>query len=307
MKNNYIYPIKVVSNKTGLTTHAIRAWEKRYSTIEPGRTNTNRRLYCEKDIQRLIILAKLTQAGYSIGTIANLKTEELENLLFDYEKGKVPTSLQLNSQTNKYLLQGTQAIEDLDEKRLDEVLSRASVDLSQPDLIQQVFVPLIKQLGENWKNGTLRIYHEHLSSSVIRTFLSNLRISHRAAPNASNIIVATPKGQMHELGALLVAAVAAAEGWRVTYLGPNLPIEEIAAAVSQSDSVVLALSLVYPPDDPIVHEELTKILKLIPEKTKIFVGGNAVNSYSNTLESINAIIFNDFEKLRKELKELSEK
>jgi methanogenic corrinoid protein MtbC1 len=301
MDSEYIYPIKVVVNKTGITAHVIRAWEKRYSAIEPGRTDTNRRLYCEDDIHRLELLGKLTKAGHSIGTIAKLPTEELEKLLNVIKESsdtRIPTT-QIDK--DLYLTNALRAIDDLDEKRLEEILSRASVHLSQPELIQKVIVPMIRNIGDSWKNGSIRIYQEHLASAVIRTFLGNLTGSFKVEENAPQILIATPIGQMHELGALLVASAAASEGWRVTYLGPNLPSEEIAAAVKQNKPRALALSLVYPPDDPNVNIEITKLEKYLNDDTIIYVGGNSAESYNKTLSKINAKQISDLNDFRNEL------
>jgi methanogenic corrinoid protein MtbC1 len=301
MNSEYIYPIKVVVNKTGITAHVIRAWEKRYAAIEPGRTDTNRRLYCENDIYRLKLLAELTKAGHSIGTIAKLPTEDLEKLI-DEIRGNGRSILSDETRNmDSYLTGSLQAIEDLDEKRLEEILSRASVHLSQPELLQRVLVPMIKNIGDNWKNGSMRVYHEHLASSVIKTFLTNLRGAYKVEQNAPEIIIATPIGQMHELGALLVASAAASEGWKVTYLGSNLPAEEIAAAVQQNKPRALALSLVYPPDDPKVNVELSKLAKYLNKDTIIYVGGNSAESYSKTLSSIKAIVLFDLNTFRNQL------
>ena len=190
MNNEYIYPIKVVADKTGLTAHVIRAWEKRYSAIEPGRTDTKRRLYSEKDIHRLTLLGKITKAGYNIGSIANLPLEALEKLAG--EGKRISQSDSGNNKTNYYLTAGLQCIEDLDEKRLEENLLRASVDMSQPTLMEELLIPLIKRIGDNWKSGSLRIYHEHLVSAVIKTFLSNLRSAYKADPGSPQLIIATP-------------------------------------------------------------------------------------------------------------------
>ena len=307
MDPEYIYPIKVVVNKTGITAHVIRAWEKRYSAIEPGRTDTNRRLYCEDDIHRLELLGKLTKAGHSIGTIAKLPTGELEKLIGEtkeYTSEIIPAG---KSNKGLYLSSGLQAIEDLNEKRLEEILSRASVDFSQPELIQEIIVPMIKSIGDNWKNGRMRIYQEHLASAVIQTFLANLTGAFKVEQNAPKIIIATPIGQMHELGALLVASAAASEGWRVTYIGSNLPAEEIAAAVKQSRPRALALSLVYPPDDPKINVELTKIAKHLGKDTAIYVGGNSVESYNKTLSKIKANVISDLNEFRNELVKIRKK
>ena len=75
------YPIKVAVRRTGLTSHAIRVWEKRYSAVTPVRTPTNRRLYSEADIERLHLLRRATLAGHSIGQIAGLPIDDLRALV----------------------------------------------------------------------------------------------------------------------------------------------------------------------------------------------------------------------------------
>ena len=307
MNEEYIYPINVVVNKTGLTAHVIRAWEKRYNAIEPGRTDTNRRLYREKDIYRLKLFSKLTKSGHSISTVANLTTEDLEKLVNENEEKLDTNSKREIWNKNSFLSAGMQSIEDLDEKRLEEILSLASVELSQPELIQEVLIPMIRKIGDNWKTGSLRIYQEHLASEVIKTFLANLRSGFKVEKNAPQIIIATPIGQMHELGALLAASAAISEGWRVTYLGSNLPAEEIAAAVQYSKPKALALSLVYPPDDPKINNELLKLSRHLNNGTTLFVGGHSAESYAETLAGINAHLLLDINDFRNELVKIRKK
>ena len=71
------HSIKAVSRKTGLSAHVIRVWERRYKAVQPSRTGTNRRLYSEADVERLGLLKQATQAGHSIGTIADLPVDRL--------------------------------------------------------------------------------------------------------------------------------------------------------------------------------------------------------------------------------------
>ena len=78
------------------------------------------------------------------------------------------------------------------------------------------------------------------------------------------LVVATPAGQIHELGALLVGAAAANLGWHVTYLGASLPAAEIAGAARQNRARAVALSLVYPEDDPRLEGELTRLRESLP-------------------------------------------
>ena len=79
------HPIRVVARRTGLTPHVIRAWEKRYGAVTPHRTETNRRLYSQEDVERLTLLRRSTLLGRSIGQIAKMSTEELRRLVGEDE------------------------------------------------------------------------------------------------------------------------------------------------------------------------------------------------------------------------------
>lgn len=79
------HPIRVAARRTGLSPHVIRAWEKRYGAVTPHRTETNRRVYSQEDVQRLSLLRRSTLLGRSIGQIAKLSTEELRRLVAEDE------------------------------------------------------------------------------------------------------------------------------------------------------------------------------------------------------------------------------
>ena len=77
------HSIKFAARKSGLTPHVIRVWEKRYDAVSPNRTDTNRRLYSEAEIERLTLLKTATHGGHSIGNIARLPIEKLKALVGD--------------------------------------------------------------------------------------------------------------------------------------------------------------------------------------------------------------------------------
>ena len=81
------HPIKAVARRTGLSAHVIRIWEKRYGAVQPERTDTNRRLYSEEQIERLSLLRDITQSGHSIGPVATLPTEKLRQLAAEATDG----------------------------------------------------------------------------------------------------------------------------------------------------------------------------------------------------------------------------
>ncbi|HKO50414.1 MAG TPA: MerR family transcriptional regulator [Polyangiaceae bacterium] len=75
------YRIGDVARYVGVSTHALRAWERRYGTVEPHRTPGGSRLYDAAQIDRLKTLKDLTNYGHSIGEVARLSLEELKRLL----------------------------------------------------------------------------------------------------------------------------------------------------------------------------------------------------------------------------------
>jgi DNA-binding transcriptional MerR regulator len=75
------YRIGDVARFVGVSTHALRAWERRYSTVEPQRTPGGSRLYDAAQIERLKTLKELTDYGHSIGEVARMSLAELQRLL----------------------------------------------------------------------------------------------------------------------------------------------------------------------------------------------------------------------------------
>jgi methylmalonyl-CoA mutase cobalamin-binding domain/chain len=111
------------------------------------------------------------------------------------------------------------------------------------------------------------------------------------------MVVVTPLGQLHELGAAMVAAAARDMGWRVFYLGANLPATDIAGAAIQHKANAVALSIVFPGDDSELPKELEYLKKLLPPETDLLVGGRASSSYASTLKKIGSIWASDLDEL----------
>lgn len=250
--------IKAVTLRTGLTAHVIRIWEKRYGAVKPVRTGTNRRLYSGEQIERLSLLRDVTKSGHSIGNVANMPTEQLRELLKESRASnrKAPRKKSTITTPEAYFDECITAVKELDSHSLEETLKEAMLELGTQNLLQRVIAPLMHAIGELWSVGTLTAAHEHFASAIIRVFLGHAAKQFTANNNAPVIVIATPTGQIHEMGALLVGAAAANLGWHVTYLGASLPAAQIAGAARQKKARVVALSLVYPSYDPQIVDEL---------------------------------------------------
>jgi DNA-binding transcriptional MerR regulator/methylmalonyl-CoA mutase cobalamin-binding subunit len=304
--NNAQYPIQLVARLTGLSAHVIRIWEQRYRAVEPQRTATKRRLYSQRDIERLNLLRDLTQAGHSIGQVAQLPTDQLGQLVAGSTnlQARAPRVTGEAPDSVSFIDECVAAVKALDGHALDNALHRAATALGCLGLLQRVVAPLTQTLGDSWRDGTLTAAHEHFATAAIRVFLGNLAKPFGAMDNAPVLVVATPAGQVHELGALLVGATAANLGWQVTYLGASLPAAEIAGAAQQRQARAVALSLVYPEDDPRLEGELRLLRRSLPGEVKLLVGGRAMSAYHEALEKVGALPIKNLAQLGANLDQL---
>lgn len=299
------HTIKAVSTRTGLSPHVIRIWERRYGAVDPERTDTNRRLYSDGDVERLILLRKATLAGESIGQIANLSTEELAGMVNGIRSVSTPMDEPLSTETEEdYVERAVKAVTNFDAEMLERILLQASVALGQPRLIDGVIQPLLIAVGDRWQRGEIKVAHEHLASAVIRTVLGNLLSQSAPDDNAPILLATTLSGQMHELGALMAAATAASAGWNVMYLGPNMPAEDIASAARRRETRAVVISLVYPDDDPRVTNELSRLRRLLDPRIELLVGGRASESYKNIIEQNGGVHITGLEHLFEKLASL---
>lgn len=290
MKESH-HSLRVVTQRTGLSTHVVRIWEKRYGAVKPKRTGTNRRLYSDAEIERLTLLRLATVAGHGIGSIANLPLERLKVLVAKAEPGGLDHSGagKLLSLSESFQESALTAVKQMDARCFEEALQRALIALGHQGLLRQVIAPLAQTIGELWRTGEVTAAHEHFLSASLKVFLGQVAKQFATPDHAPGIIVATPAGQLHELGALMVNTAAAHLGWRTIYLGTSLPAAEIAGAAAHNRVNAVALSLVYPEDDPNLPQELMNLRRFLPEQIKILTGGRAALAYRETLKRIGAI------------------
>jgi MerR family transcriptional regulator, light-induced transcriptional regulator len=279
------YTIRTVSSMTGLSQYTIRAWERRHHILNPSRTESNRRVYSDSDVSRLQLLRQTVEAGHSIGQASQLTNDELRELTAFSMPEEAQVSHQREGDDSQHLLDiGIAALNRLDEDAFRDALARGTTFLGALGFIENLILPLLSHIEHRWMEKSISIAQEHMASAVLRTVLEQLRTSIPAPTNSSRLLVTTPKGQMHELGALITSVIAGLESWNVTYLGPNLPAAEIAGAIRQSGAQAVALSLVYPMDDPDIENELLLLRRLLGDSFPILVGGRAASGYLTAVQ-----------------------
>jgi methanogenic corrinoid protein MtbC1 len=304
------YSISTVAKRSGVKTELVRAWERRYQAVTPTRTTGGHRVYTDQDIARLTLLYQATTHGHSISRIAHYSLDDLKKLL-QAEGAAMPAKLipitpgyPAKAVAEEYVQKCYTAVIAFDGRTLESHFENAIADLGIQNFIEDLLDPLFTLIGERWKTGELRPVHEHLASSIIRSLIYLLRNNAPCSPGAPKMVVTTPVGQLHELGALLAAIIAELKGWQVTYLGANLPAEEIAAAAKFTDAAAITISISSCTDDNVVPKELRRLRKLVGSEAAVIVGGRAAPYYEAILNEVGVVKIQNFAHFRSYLDEL---
>lgn len=293
MKIDNKYNIKAVSLITGISVHTIRAWERRYSALTPERTDTNRRLYAEFEIEKLSLLAEAIKKGHTISNIANYSIDELKELIGKKSETQITKDFQIENSFVPLIDKSIIFIKGFDKDGFEKILMNVSINYSRQKMLTGFIIPLLHEIGDLWSKGEFRIIHEHFATAIIRTFLGNLINSNSNSKDSPKMITTTLEGFTHELGALIAAIYAIDFGWNTIFLGANLSAEEISAAIKENNASAVLISMVYPNDNPYAGSQLIKLRKYIGNNLTVILTGHAAPSYKIFIEEIGAsLIYN---------------
>lgn len=279
-----LYPMRLVTKLTGLSADTIRAWERRYGAIEPRRSAGNTRRFSAEDVRRLVLLREATARGHAISSVAKLGVEELEALVgpprdreareatLGPEMARPASSAADTGGPGRGLselrLEYLEAVGRFDARGAYEILMRAATFLDRRELVFEVVLPIVREVGARWSRGQLGVAQEHMVTSQLRSVLSSMLRFAPPASDATQVLLTTPSGHRHELGILVAALLAASRGIDPLYLGPDLPADEIhwAVKMSRARAVVLSIARDVAPAEaqeiPVLVEQLTRSVEV---------------------------------------------
>jgi methylmalonyl-CoA mutase cobalamin-binding subunit len=251
------HPIGVAAERTGLSPDVLRVWERRYGAVRPRRTDGRQRWYTDAEIERLRLLHQATLAGRSIRQVVSLSTDALARLVDEDTAGRLrapkatpappavaPGSPALGAATcPATVARGMEKAVVYDADGLDGVLRHALGTLGLPVFVESVAQPLLHQVDTDFQAGRLTAAQAHLVAGAVRRFTITGMQCLAPASSAARVVVAALPGARCEASALFVAAGAMSAGWRVTYLGVDLPAADIARTARATDARAVAVSV----------------------------------------------------------------
>jgi len=152
--------------------------------------------------------------------------------------------------------------------------------LSPREIISNILVPAMRRVGELYEKGEYFIPELVASAEAFRASMDVLRPHIKGSsdvPVTGVAVFGTVRGDIHELGKNLAAAVFEAEGFQVIDLGVDVPPEKFAEAVEKYNADVVGMSALMTTtmlEQRNVIEELKK--RGIREKVIVIAGGAPV-------------------------------
>ena len=292
-------PIGAVSRRTGLSQDVLRVWERRHAAVQPKRSADGNRVYDEADVARLKLLKRATESGFAIGRVAAMSADQLDELLRDAAPAVTsPDRIQPDAEMAEII----DAVEAMNGARVNELLMRSVVTRGAEGFVKDLLPALLHRTGDLWEDGTICPAHEHLLSANLQHMLGWTMAQLSVPADAPVLVASTPSGQRHEMGALMCGVLAASRGWRVEYIGPDLPSPDIAVAVVASRAKAVALSVVHHTSADSLLKEMQLLRNGIGAEPTIFVGGREAWRHRKTLADAGVVPLNSLDDFVQHLK-----
>jgi DNA-binding transcriptional MerR regulator len=219
------YTIAQAERLTGIKAHTLRIWERRYDFLVPERTETNIRYFSDAQLRKLINVSILLKNNYRISSIAGMSEDLIHS--------KVVEFLGLEDTENEEVIKALiLSMLIMDEGEFNRIFSRLVLRSGLMLTITDVIYPFLGQVGVLWGTNKVLPAQEHFISNLIRQkIISSMESLPQPGENAGKIIFFLMEQETHEIGLLLGAYLAKDLGWKVYYLGQNVPSEDIAMTV----------------------------------------------------------------------------
>jgi DNA-binding transcriptional MerR regulator/methylmalonyl-CoA mutase cobalamin-binding subunit len=273
------FPMRTVSAITGVNPVTLRAWERRYGLIVPTRTAKGHRIYSQNDIDLINRILGLLDRGISIGQASH-----------SLGKNTVESAARQQEQDNPWLAYQERAIDAVvhfDENRLDSIYNQALALYPIDIVTERLLIPVLITLGKRWEDAEGSISEEHFFGAFMRNKLG-ARFHHRHKKiSGKKLLVCCLPGEHHEIGVMLFSLAAHDHGYRLVYLGPNMPLQELATTARRAGCDAIVLSGSVTPQKALLARELPRLVN--DAGCPVFMGGASSVRCSDAIEQAGAV------------------
>lgn len=240
-----VYNTRAVVQRTGVPADTFRAWERRYGLPHPERTAGNQRLYSERDVATISWLRDQTRLGLAISqAVALYRNAERTTPRRSPEDGAVASggTPRTSDPFERFRTEIVDALAGFDAAEAERIVEEAVAIASVERVCLHVLQPVLVEFGDRWERGDIPVSAEHFATSFVLRKIGALFNLSRPDVGRGPLVAACIEGELHEVGLLLTCLLLSRRGYRVIYLGANLPVADLVQTIVQLRPPMVLLS-----------------------------------------------------------------
>jgi MerR family transcriptional regulator, light-induced transcriptional regulator len=218
------FTIKDLESLSGIKAHTIRIWEQRYNFLKPKRTDTNIRCYTNEELKTVLNVALLNKYGFKLCHIDLMKPDEI--------CAKVLSLGGAEAEQERVVNELVRDMVDMETEKFEAALNKYIIDNGIEETMLRIVFRFLEKIGILWQTGHIMPAQEHFVSNIIRQKL--IVAIDSAEPSGTinkKILLFLPEKEHHELGLLFLYYLLKVKGAKVTYLGANVPMDDVENVV----------------------------------------------------------------------------
>ncbi len=268
-----IFSIKDLENLSGIKAHTIRIWEKRYNILEPMRTETNIRFYDLASLQRLLNITLLHNHGYKISKISKIPPENIPTMVREIISDKSAKHHAINA----FKI----AMMNFDQALFFNTYNRLLAEKSFREVFNDVFIPLMNEIGLLWQTDTITPAHEHFITYLIKQkVLINTEKLQILLPKYTDkvFVLYLPLNEIHELGLMYLNYEIIFSGYKTIFLGESVPVDSLRHLKKYFENIVYVSYLTVEPNKEEINDYIKKIkMEVLDDNSEIWLLGRMVD------------------------------
>lgn len=145
-----------------------------------------------------------------------------------------------------------------------------------PGIYRDLLQPVQYEVGRLWEQNRMTVAEEHMATAVTQAVMAQL-YQHLEIPEETRgrAVITGVQGELHQIGANMVADVLEADGWGARFLGTQLPHRDVLRIIDDHESQLLGVSATILYNLPAAAALIESVRKEFGSGLRIIVGGAA--------------------------------
>ncbi|MEX2048669.1 MAG: cobalamin-dependent protein [Gemmatimonadota bacterium] len=172
---------------------------------------------------------------------------------------------------------------------LNVTLEALRVGATVADVYVEILQPAQYEVGRLWERSKITVAKEHMATAVTQYVVAQL-YPRLEVPDTvrGNALITGVRGELHQLGANMVADVLESDGWNTRFLGTQLPHQDVLDAIGEHAPRLLGISATVLFNLPAVADLIEDVRRVHGTEVTILVGGGAFRANPDTWKELGA-------------------